>query len=71
MLFQWYRQTPNMLDIGLAPVIGATVMTRKAWNAVSDADRPKLRATLCICESDTAGSAVYPFPRKRQRLHPA
>jgi TRAP-type C4-dicarboxylate transport system substrate-binding protein len=44
MLFQWYRQTPNMLDIGLAPVIGATVMTRKAWNAVPEAERPKLRA---------------------------
>jgi TRAP-type C4-dicarboxylate transport system substrate-binding protein len=44
LLFQWYRQTPNMLDIGLAPVVGATVMTRKAWNAVSEADRPKLRA---------------------------
>jgi len=44
MLFQWYRQTPNMLDIGLAPVVGATVMTRKAWNTVPEADRPKLRA---------------------------
>ena len=44
LLFQWYRQTPNMLDIGLAPVVGATVMTRKAWNAVPEADRPKLRA---------------------------
>jgi TRAP-type transport system periplasmic protein len=44
LLFQWYRQTPNMLDIGLAPVIGATVITRKAWNAVSEADRTKLRA---------------------------
>jgi TRAP-type C4-dicarboxylate transport system substrate-binding protein len=33
-----------MLDIGLAPVIGATVMTRKAWNAVPEAERPKLRA---------------------------
>jgi TRAP-type C4-dicarboxylate transport system substrate-binding protein len=44
LLFQWYRQTPNMLDIGLAPVVGATIMTRKAWNAVPEADRPKLRA---------------------------
>jgi TRAP-type C4-dicarboxylate transport system substrate-binding protein len=44
LLFQWYRQTPNMLDIGLAPVVGATVMTRKAWNAVPEADQPKLRA---------------------------
>ncbi len=44
LLFQWYRQTPNMLNIGLAPVIGATVISRKAWNAVPEADRPKLRA---------------------------
>ena len=50
MLFQWYRQTPNMLDIGLAPVVGATVMTRKAWNAVPDADRPKLRAAAAAVQ---------------------
>jgi TRAP-type C4-dicarboxylate transport system substrate-binding protein len=42
MLFQWYRQTPNMIDIGLAPVIGATIVTRKTWNAIPAADRPKL-----------------------------
>jgi len=42
LLFQWYRQTPYMLDIGLAPVVGATVMTKKAWNAIPEADRPKL-----------------------------
>ena len=44
MLFQWYRQTPYMLDIGLAPVVGATVITKKAWNAIPEADRPKLLA---------------------------
>ena len=42
LLFQWYRQTPYMLDIGLAPVVGATVITKKAWTAIPDADRPKL-----------------------------
>jgi len=42
LLFQWYRQTPYMLDIGLAPVIGASVVTRKAWNGIPEADRPKL-----------------------------
>ena len=41
-LFQWYRQTPYMLDIGLAPVVGASIITKKAWNAISAADRPKL-----------------------------
>lgn len=44
LMFQWYRQTPYMLDIGLAPVVGATIVTRKAWNAIGDADRPKLLA---------------------------
>lgn len=42
LLFQWYKQTPNMLDIGLTPVVGAGVVTKKAWNAIPAADRPKL-----------------------------
>jgi TRAP-type C4-dicarboxylate transport system substrate-binding protein len=42
--YQWYKQTPNMLDIGLAPVVGATVITKKAWNAIPAEDRPKLLA---------------------------
>lgn len=42
MAFQWNRHTPYMLEIGLAPVIGATVMSRRAWNKISAADRPKL-----------------------------
>ena len=42
MAFQWNRHTPYMLEIGLAPVIGATVVSRRAWNKVSAADRPKL-----------------------------
>ena len=42
--YQWYKQTPNMLDIGLAPVVGATVVTKKAWNAISAADRSTILA---------------------------
>ena len=45
LLYQWYKQTPNMLDIGLAPVVGATVVTKKAWTAIPAADRPKLIAS--------------------------
>jgi TRAP-type C4-dicarboxylate transport system substrate-binding protein len=41
-LFQWYRQTPYMLDIGLAPVVGATIVTKKTWSAVSASDRAAL-----------------------------
>jgi TRAP-type C4-dicarboxylate transport system substrate-binding protein len=42
MAFQWYKQTPYMLDIGLSPVVGATVMTVKTWSSVSQADRAEM-----------------------------
>jgi TRAP-type C4-dicarboxylate transport system substrate-binding protein len=45
LMFQWYRQTPYMLELGLAPIIGANVITKKAWNAIPAADRPKLLAS--------------------------
>src|SRR5581483_8605783 len=44
MFFQWYKQTPYMLDIGLAPIVGATVITTKTWKSIPDADKPKLLA---------------------------
>src|SRR5262249_4859431 len=43
MLFQWNRQTPYMLDLGLAPIIGATVINARSWKAIPDADKPKLQ----------------------------
>jgi TRAP-type C4-dicarboxylate transport system substrate-binding protein len=49
-LFQWYRQTPYMLDIGLAPIVGAGVITSKAWKAIPDADKPKLLAAAAGVE---------------------
>jgi TRAP-type C4-dicarboxylate transport system substrate-binding protein len=42
MAFQWYKQTPYMLDIGLSPVVGATVVATKTWNAVSETDRARM-----------------------------
>lgn len=44
LAFQWNRQTPYMLDIGLAPVVGATVIARKTWLRISADDRAKLEA---------------------------
>jgi TRAP-type C4-dicarboxylate transport system substrate-binding protein len=44
MLFQWYKQTPYMLELGLAPIVGAGVITKKAWTAISQADRAKMMA---------------------------
>ena len=50
MLFQWDRQTPYMLELGLAPIVGASVITTKAWKAIPDADKPKLLAAAAGVE---------------------
>ena len=50
MAFQWYRQTPYMLDIRLAPVIGATVIAKKTWTAISEADRTKMLQSAAAVE---------------------
>ncbi len=42
LAFQWYKQTPYMLGIGLAPVVGGTVVSKKAWAAIPEADRSKM-----------------------------
>jgi TRAP-type C4-dicarboxylate transport system substrate-binding protein len=40
--FQWYKQTPFMLDIGLTPLVGATVLTKRTWDGISASDRAKV-----------------------------
>jgi TRAP-type C4-dicarboxylate transport system substrate-binding protein len=44
LLLQWYRAAPHMLEIGLSPLVGATVVTRKTWNTLAEADRTAVRA---------------------------
>lgn len=51
MLFQWDRQTPYMLELGLAPIVGAGVITTKAWKAIPDADKKKLLAAAAGVEA--------------------
>ena len=41
---QWYRQAPNMLDLPMGQLIGATVITKKSWEQLSPADRATLKA---------------------------
>jgi TRAP-type C4-dicarboxylate transport system substrate-binding protein len=38
-VLQWFRQTPYMADAGLGPLVGGLVMTKQAWNKLSEADR--------------------------------
>ena len=44
LLLQWYKQAPNMLDIGLAPLVGATIVQKRVWQRIDSADRDSLLA---------------------------
>jgi TRAP-type transport system periplasmic protein len=50
LAFQWNRQTPYMLDIGLAPVI-----SRRTWLKIPEADRTKLQAAALAVEKRLQG----------------
>lgn len=41
--FQWFRQTPYMLDLGAGPLVGGTVVVKRVWDGLSAADREALR----------------------------
>lgn len=34
LAFQWFGLAPNMLDVPWAPLLGATIITQDAWNAI-------------------------------------
>lgn len=40
---QWFRHVPYMYETGLAPLIGATIVTKAAWERMSEAERTALR----------------------------
>ena len=42
LAFQWYKQAPYMLDVNLGPLVGATIVTRRAWDRLSEPDRQAL-----------------------------
>jgi TRAP-type C4-dicarboxylate transport system substrate-binding protein len=39
---QWFRSAPFMLDLPVAPLLGATLMTKTAWQTIDPADREEL-----------------------------
>ncbi len=41
---QWFGLAPHMLDLKWAPLVGATVMTKKAWESIPAAERDGIRA---------------------------
>lgn len=50
-MLQIFRDAPFMLDVKLAPLLGATVMTNDAFNKIDAADRPKVLAEAAKLEA--------------------
>ena len=61
--FQWFRQTPHMQGLGLAPLIGATVMSKRAWRRLS----PEVQKTLRGITSETEERLNQEIPEQDQR----
>jgi TRAP-type C4-dicarboxylate transport system substrate-binding protein len=49
-MLQIFRDAPYLLDVKLAPLLGATVLTNDAWNKIDAADRPKVAAAAAALE---------------------
>src|SRR5262249_18302681 len=47
LTLQWYRQTPNMIALGMAPLVGGLIVTKSAWMKISEADRAGI---LAVCK---------------------
>jgi TRAP-type C4-dicarboxylate transport system substrate-binding protein len=48
---QWYRQTPYMLGLGLAPLVGGVIVTKSAWEKVAPGDREIVLAAAKATET--------------------
>lgn len=49
---QWFRQTPYMHELGLAPLVGATVVSKQAWKKISAEDQEALVAAARRTEEE-------------------
>lgn len=52
-LFMWYEHAPYMLDIGFAPLLGATVMRLDTWSQLASADQ-----AIVLDEARRAGARL-------------
>ncbi len=53
LVFQWYRKVSYMLGVRLSPLLGATVMTERAWRGIDGADRAAIRKSAKATEERT------------------
>jgi TRAP-type C4-dicarboxylate transport system substrate-binding protein len=57
LVFQIFRDAKYMLDIRVAPLVGALVVTTEAWNKVEAADQAVLTATTKALEQKLLAEA--------------
>ncbi|HVR28587.1 MAG TPA: TRAP transporter substrate-binding protein DctP [Thermoanaerobaculia bacterium] len=41
---QWFKEAPNMIDIGLVPMVGAIVVSKRTWERIDEKHRGPLLA---------------------------
>lgn len=63
LAFQWFGLAKNMLDLKFAPIIGATIISRDAWESID----PTLRDVL-LREARSAGERLKSEIRKYDDL---
>ncbi len=63
LTLQWFRQAPHMLGLGLAPLPGAMVIDKKAWDALLETDRQVLRRASEVAQRQLA-SQVPEYDQK-------
>jgi TRAP-type C4-dicarboxylate transport system substrate-binding protein len=54
LTLQWFRQTPNMMGLGLAPLVGGVVVKLDAWQKIPAATRDKLAPAMLAAEETLA-----------------
>jgi len=57
LVLRYFENAPYMLDVSVAPLVGATIVTDDAWKRISDADRTKMLAAARGMEDRVLGGA--------------
>ncbi|MCB9673570.1 MAG: TRAP transporter substrate-binding protein DctP [Alphaproteobacteria bacterium] len=60
LAFQWFGLAPHMMDVPWAPLVGATVISKEAWESIPEQHRAKLREI-----SRTTGNEMKETIRKQ------
>jgi TRAP-type C4-dicarboxylate transport system substrate-binding protein len=56
LAMQWFGLAPNMLDVPWAPLMGAIIVKREAWEAIPADLRPKLMASARRVSAEIQGT---------------